>query len=62
MHYEINIALNKIHFFGTHSRSLTTIEKATKVYEELKARFPQSEGYDITLYKYSGSSQLVETN
>ena len=54
--YEINIALNGKHFFATHERSLTDQRKMLDCLKVFKEKFPESEGYSITvseIVKYS---------
>ena len=62
MYYEINVALNGKHFFATDKRSITNKWKLKEVYNVLKEKFPQDEGYDIsvTLYETIGKSINVE--
>ncbi len=52
MYYEINIALNGKHFFATSERSITNEHKLKEVYNVLKEKFPNEDGYDITVTKY----------
>lgn len=49
MYYEINVSLNGRHFFATHERSIVNETKLKEVYRVLKKKFPQEEGYDITV-------------
>jgi hypothetical protein len=49
MHYEINIALNGKHLFATHERSINNTQEATKLAKILNEKFPESEGYQITI-------------
>ena len=62
MYYEINVALNGKHFFATDKRSITNKWKLKEVYNVFKEKFPQDEGYDIsvTLYETIGKSINVE--
>lgn len=52
MYYEINITLNKKHFFATAERSITDKYKLKEVYDVLKEKFPQKDGYDVTITRY----------
>lgn len=52
MYYEINIALNNKHFFATAERSITNEIKLKEVYNVLKEKFPESEGYTISVTKF----------
>ena len=58
MYYEINVALNGKHFFATTERSITNKWKLKEVYSVIKEKFPQEEGYEIsvTLYETIGKS------
>ena len=62
MYYEINVALNGVHFFATAERSCTTYETALKVYKELEKRFLASEGYELrlTVWETKGKEIKVE--
>lgn len=54
-YYEINVSLNGVHFFATHKRSLTDERKMQEVLEVFKEKFPESEGYRISVtaeYEY----------
>lgn len=54
-YYEINVSLNGVHFFATHKRSLTDKRKMQEVLEIFKQKFPDSEGYRISVtaeYEY----------
>lgn len=52
MSYEINISKNGKHYFATAERSLTTLDGATKVYNELKEFYPESQGFKLSLTKW----------
>lgn len=60
MHYEINVSKNKVHFFATHARSLTTEAEARAVTAEIRARFPESEGFQVTVRRVETHSKPVE--
>ena len=62
MNYEINISLNGTHFFATHERSITSKLALEKVYPVLKEKFPEEEGYkiSITLWETIGKSVDVK--
>ena len=59
MYYEINIALNKKHFFATADRSITSESKLKEVYSVLKEKFPESEGYTISVKKWETTGHFV---
>lgn len=52
MYYEINISLNGKHLFATAERSITTLWELKKIYKLLAEKFPESEGYKITVTYY----------
>lgn len=52
MYYEINVTLNGRHFFATSERSITNEHKLKEVYDVLKERFSNEDGYNITITKY----------
>lgn len=49
MHYEINVTLNGAHFFATHARSLSNEEQATRALKVFRDKFPDAEGYCVTV-------------
>lgn len=53
MYYEINVALNGSHLFATAERSITTTTQLKKVYRLFKEKFPESEGYTLSVTEYS---------
>lgn len=50
--YTINVSLNGKHLFTTSDRSLTYQEKAKEVYDILKEKFTEAEGYSITVIQW----------
>ena len=60
MYYEINIALNGKHFFATAERSITNKWKLKEVYDVLKEKFPQEEGYDISVTYYETVGKPID--
>jgi hypothetical protein len=52
MSYEINISKNGKHYFATAERSLTTLSESTKVYNELKEFYPESQGFNLSMTKW----------
>jgi len=60
MHYEINVSLNGQHYFGTHERSATNGDKAYDLARDLRERFPKSEGFEVTLWYYTGTSKRMD--
>lgn len=57
--YEINVALNGRHFFATHERSIVSLEDLKKVYPILSAKFPEAEGFNISVCKISIESEYL---
>lgn len=47
MYYEINVAKGKYHFFATSPRSIITFNTLRDVYAEIKAWFPEREGFSV---------------
>ena len=48
-YYEINISYKSVHFFATHERSITSEEKLKNVLKTFMEKFPESEGYGISV-------------
>jgi hypothetical protein len=53
-HYSINVSRNKHHFFATRPESLTTKNTAADVFDELSHRFPEREGFLVTITYWQG--------
>lgn len=49
MSYEINVSRNGSHVFATHERSLTDTKKARETLYLFKEKFPEKEGYNVTI-------------
>ena len=49
MYFEINVSHEGQHFFATAERSIFTEVKARKLYALLREKFPETEGYSITV-------------
>ena len=62
MSYEINISKNGKHYFATAERSLTTLGEATKLYNELKEFYPESQGFKISLTKWETTGNEIKIN
>lgn len=63
--YEINVAVRDKngrwrHLFATDTRSLHTEGDAEKLYELFKKKFPESEGYDISVTYWETIGRHVE--
>jgi len=62
MYYEINVSLNGKHFFATAERSVTVMYELKTIYNIFKVKFPESEGYKITVTKWENSGRdITET-
>lgn len=60
MYYEINISLNGQHFFATSNRSITDSHKLKIVYGVLKEKFPNDDGYKITVTRYETVGKPID--
>lgn len=49
MYFEINVSLNGRHFFATSERSIQDAGKAESLYKVFLKKFPESEGYRVTV-------------
>lgn len=52
MYYEINVSLNGRHFFATSEHSVQDAYKAESLYKVFLKKFPESEGYRVTVTKW----------
>lgn len=59
MYYEINVALNGKHLFATAERSLTTSWEAKKMFKLFQEKFPEEEGYFLTLSRWEKVGQTI---
>lgn len=59
MYYEINVSKNGKHFFATAERSITNKWKLKEVYDVLKEKFPQKEGYEVSVTKYETVGEFI---
>ena len=62
MPYEINISKNGKHHFATAERSLTSLGEATKLFNELKEFYPDSQGFKISLTKWETKGKEIKIN
>ena len=60
MYYEINVDLNGKHFFATTGRSIYNVEELRQVYNVFKEKFPESEGYKISVVKYETIGSVID--
>lgn len=63
-HFQVNVALNGKHFFATDPKSCTTPfeEVAVKWFNQIKAQFPESEGFRCTLTYWEGRGYKFDTD
>jgi acid stress-induced BolA-like protein IbaG/YrbA len=59
MHYEINVSLNGIHFFATARKSITTEWELVERHKVIKEKFPESEGYKVTVTKWETTGRNI---
>lgn len=60
MYYEINVALNGQHLFATAERSITDKWKAEEVYKLFKEKFPESDGYKISVTYWEKAGSVLD--
>ena len=60
MSFEINISKNGKHYFATAERSLITLGEATKVYNELKEFYPESQGFKLSMTKWEKRGKEIK--
>jgi hypothetical protein len=60
MYYEINVSLNTQHFFATSERSISNMKDLKKIYNILKEKFPEEEGYKIIVTKWDKIGHSVD--
>ena len=62
MYYEINVSKNGKHLFATAERSITFSWEAEKIYNLFKEKFPESEGYKISVTKWEKIGKEININ
>lgn len=60
MYYEINVSLNGRHLFATAERSITDHHKLQMVYKMFMEKFPEEEGYQITVTKWDKVGKYID--
>lgn len=60
MWYEINVSRYGRHFFATHERSISTRHQLAEALHIFEEKFPESEGYKITVTRYETIGHIVE--
>ena len=58
-HFEINVALNGEHIFATAPHSIVNRWDLEKVYPIIHAKFPEEEGYSLSIMKVNCYGQAV---
>lgn len=61
-HYEINVSYNGVHFFATHGRSITSERKLKDVLRIFMKKFPESEGYGISVSYWEEIGKYVDVD
>ena len=52
MWYEINVSKDGKHYFATHKRSITTVDRAIEIRDRLKQAMPEEEGFEYTITQW----------
>ena len=60
MFYEINVSHNGKHLFATAERSLTTRADMEKLYGIFKEKFPETDGYKVSVTYWEKIGQPVK--
>ena len=60
MWYEINVSKDGKHYFATHERSITTINKAVEIRDRLKKAMPEKEGFEYTITQWQKTGVKIE--
>lgn len=60
MYYEINVSLNGKHFFATSERSITNPWDLREKLKVFIRKFPESEGYKLSVTKWEKVGQELE--
>ena len=61
-YYRINVAKDGVYLFATEQRQLTSRLRAKEVFDILKEKFPESEGYKVTCTHWEGVGREVDFN
>ena len=60
MYYEINVSKDGKHLFATAERSITVNWELEKVYKLFKEKFPENEGYKISVTHWNKVGEFVD--
>lgn len=63
-HFEINVSKDGVHFFATAPRSLPvySTKKLDDVLNVIREKFPESEGYKISVTRWEIYGHVIEGN
>ena len=59
-YYRINIAKDGVYLFATEQGKLASRLRAKEVFDILKEKFPESEGYKVTCTYWEGIGREVD--
>ena len=60
MWYEINVSKKGVHYFATHERSISTLEKAIEIIDLLKKSMPEEKGFIFTISQYQRTCMEIK--
>lgn len=60
MYFEINVSLNGHHLFATSERSIQYTGKAESLYRLFLKKFPESEGYRVTVTRMEKTGHATD--
>ncbi len=58
--YEINVSKNGKHYFRTERGAAICMYDAREMFNDLRKRFPKSEGFRVTLSEWREEGEMVE--
>jgi hypothetical protein len=59
-YYRINVSKDGYYLFATEQGQLTSLKEAKKVYDILKEKFPDSQGYEVTCTRWEGTGKEID--
>ena len=59
-YYKINVARDGVYLFATEQGQLSSRLRAQEVFEILKEKFPENEGYKVTCTHWQGYGKEVD--
>ena len=62
MYYEINESKNGKHYLATAERSITSLTQAEGMYMLFKEKFPENEGYEISVTRWEKVGKPIDMN